>query len=112
MGKLAWTCACIEGSPFSSDSNWIQHHVCSSSIFTVPRRLRVESPGGIHHVMSRGDQREDIFRDDVACAMGYAPPSTRNAEERGGKTAPVDQDGCGARCPRGQDYGLTPIPFL
>jgi len=31
----------------------------------VPRKLRVEFPGAIYHVMSRGDRREDIFRDDV-----------------------------------------------
>lgn len=28
-------------------------------------KLRVEFPGAIYHVMSRGDRREDIFRDDV-----------------------------------------------
>jgi len=31
----------------------------------MPRKLRVEFPGAIYHVMSRGDRREDIFRDDV-----------------------------------------------
>lgn len=31
----------------------------------MARKLRVESPGAIYHVMSRGDQREDIFLDDV-----------------------------------------------
>jgi putative transposase len=31
----------------------------------MPRNLRVEFPGAIYHVMSRGDRREDIFRDDV-----------------------------------------------
>jgi REP element-mobilizing transposase RayT len=31
----------------------------------VPRQLRVEFPGAIYHVMSRGDRRENIFRDDV-----------------------------------------------
>lgn len=30
----------------------------------MPRRLRVEFPGAIYHVMSRGDRREEIFRDD------------------------------------------------
>jgi len=30
----------------------------------MPRKLRVEYPGAIYHVMIRGDQREDIFRDD------------------------------------------------
>ena len=31
----------------------------------MPRKLRVEYPGAIHHVLSRGDRREDIFKDDV-----------------------------------------------
>lgn len=31
----------------------------------MPRRMRVQFPGAIYHVMSRGDQRDDIFFDDV-----------------------------------------------
>jgi putative transposase len=31
----------------------------------MPRKMRVEYPGAIYHVMSRGDRREDIFLDDV-----------------------------------------------
>src|SRR5947209_6148096 len=31
----------------------------------MPRKLRVEYPGALYHVMSRGDRREDIFLDDV-----------------------------------------------
>ena len=31
----------------------------------MPRKLRVQYPGAIYHVMSRGDRREDIFLDDV-----------------------------------------------
>jgi hypothetical protein len=27
----------------------------------MPRKLRVELPGAMYHVMSRGDRREDIF---------------------------------------------------
>jgi len=30
----------------------------------MPRRLRIEYPGAIYHVINRGDRREDIFRDD------------------------------------------------
>ncbi len=29
------------------------------------RKLRVQYPGAMNHVMSRGHQREDIFLDDV-----------------------------------------------
>ena len=34
-------------------------------IWPMPRQMRVEYPGAIYHVMSRGDRREDIFLDDV-----------------------------------------------
>jgi len=30
----------------------------------VARKLRVEYPGAIYHVMNRGDRREPIFKDD------------------------------------------------
>src|ERR1043166_5772249 len=30
----------------------------------MPRKLRVEYPGAIYHVMNRGDRREPVFRDD------------------------------------------------
>ena len=29
------------------------------------RQLRIDYPGTIHHVMSRGDRRENIYHDDV-----------------------------------------------
>ncbi len=31
----------------------------------MPRQPRLEYPGALYHVMSRGDQREDIFLSDV-----------------------------------------------
>lgn len=31
----------------------------------MPRKLRIEYPGAIYHVMSRGDRREAIFHDDA-----------------------------------------------
>ena len=30
----------------------------------MPRNLRLQYPGAIYHVMNRGDQSENIFRDD------------------------------------------------
>ena len=30
----------------------------------MARKLRIEYPGAIYHVMNRGDRREDIFHDD------------------------------------------------
>ncbi len=32
---------------------------------TMPRKLRLEYPGAMYHLMGRGDPREDIFLDDV-----------------------------------------------
>ena len=34
-------------------------------VWSMPRKMRVEYPVAIYHVMSRGDRREDIFLDDV-----------------------------------------------
>src|SRR3954469_14963737 len=31
----------------------------------MPRKIRVQYPGAIYHVMSRGDRREDIFYHDI-----------------------------------------------
>ena len=31
----------------------------------MPRKLRMEYPGAIYHVVNRGDRREDIFKDDL-----------------------------------------------
>ena len=31
----------------------------------MPRQMRMDFPGAIHHVMSRGDRRENIYLDDV-----------------------------------------------
>ena len=31
----------------------------------MPRQLRIEYPGAIYHLMSRGDHREAIFHDRV-----------------------------------------------
>jgi hypothetical protein len=30
----------------------------------MPRQMRMENPGAIYHVMSRGDQREPVFLDE------------------------------------------------
>src|SRR5437016_13676531 len=31
----------------------------------MPRKIRVEYPGAIYHLMSRGDRKEDIYHNDV-----------------------------------------------
>ncbi len=48
----------------------------------MSRRLRIEYPGAMYHVMNRGDQREDIFRDDddrrrFLCTLGEAYGKTQ-----------------------------------
>ncbi|HEV2208896.1 MAG TPA: transposase [Verrucomicrobiae bacterium] len=30
----------------------------------MPRKLRVQYPGAIYHLMNRGDRRDEIFEDD------------------------------------------------
>ena len=30
----------------------------------MPRRMRVEFAGAVHHVMARGNERREIFRDE------------------------------------------------
>jgi len=33
----------------------------------MPRKLRLEYEGAIYHLMSRGDRREAIFKNDFCC---------------------------------------------
>jgi REP element-mobilizing transposase RayT len=47
----------------------------------MSRKLRIQYPGAMYHVMNRGDQREDIFRDDddrekFLCTVGEACAKT------------------------------------
>ena len=37
----------------------------SGGLVLMPRQMRIDYPGAIHHVMSRGDRREAIYDDDV-----------------------------------------------
>jgi hypothetical protein len=39
----------------------------------MPRKLRIEYPGAMYHVMSRGDRREKIFLDDVQFSVHLNP---------------------------------------
>jgi len=45
-------------------SKLLTHVVGFARIRVVPRKLRVQYPGAIYHVMNRGDRREAIFEDD------------------------------------------------
>ena len=50
----------------------------------MPRKLRIEYPGAMYHVMSRGDRREKIFLDDVEFSVQFNPVRARmlKAQER------------------------------
>jgi hypothetical protein len=49
------------------------------SIHSMPRKLRVQYPDAICHVMNRGDCREPIFKDDKdrQCAGTCSAGATR-----------------------------------
>ena len=34
-------------------------------MLAIPRQLRIQYEGATYHLMSRGDRREEIFRDDL-----------------------------------------------
>jgi hypothetical protein len=38
----------------------------------MPRKLRIQYPGAIYHVMDRGDRQEDIFLQGFVWALGRA----------------------------------------
>ena len=40
------------------------HMLRNCSLRRVSRPPRIEFAGAVHHVMARGDRREEIFRDD------------------------------------------------
>ncbi len=39
----------------------------------MPRQLRIEYPGAMYHLMSRGNRREDIFLDDEKKLLTQGP---------------------------------------
>ena len=72
----------------------------------MPRQLRVEYPGAMYHVMSRGDRREDIFLADVD-RQDFLKPLAAAGQKTNG---PVP-----AYCLRPNHYQLvveTPAPYL
>ena len=91
----------------------------------MPRKLRVEYPGAIYHVMSRGDRREDIFKDDVdrqdflktlaeACqkkTVGWIANRLKMGTRKNAasKLNHWGRHGTGPCGGTAQDYGLTPL---
>jgi hypothetical protein len=53
----------------------------------MPRALRIEYPGAIYHVLSRGDRREEIFRDDEDRARFVSALQQTCESVRGGGVA-------------------------
>jgi hypothetical protein len=57
----------------------------------MPRQLRIEYPGAIYHVMSRGDRREPVFLDDVdrpVCVQHAQAGSPAGRDQDPGLPAP------------------------
>lgn len=52
---------------------------------SMARTLRVEYPGALYHVMSRGDRREAIFRDEAWIATGSCPRWAKPAPRPAGR---------------------------
>jgi hypothetical protein len=50
----------------------------------MPREVRLEYPGAMYHVMSRGDRREDIFLKPVCAKMIAATGTGEPKLPRGG----------------------------
>ena len=46
----------------------------------MARPLRIEYPGAIYHVLSRGDRREAIFRHDADRKLFLEPASKKGSE--------------------------------
>ena len=79
----------------------------------MPRQLRIDYPGAVHHVMSRGDRRENIYHDDVdrqdflktlaeACHKAAASEREPGRSRRGN---PKAKQTCQENAPK---YGLPP----
>ena len=50
----------------------------------MPRKLRMEYPGAICHVVNRGERRKDIFKDDLDRKAGRKRPGASCGRNSGG----------------------------
>src|SRR5262249_33645708 len=62
-------CSCSCGSCVERGRSWVGHNYSHTTpipaiLYAMPRKLRVQYPGAIYHLMNRGDRREAIFEDD------------------------------------------------
>ncbi len=80
----------------------------------MPRQIRIEFPGAIYHVMSRGNRRAEICAtgDDLADEVDCSPIAPRDMEERRA-TAPGLEAEPERRCPpTGNTLMADPFSFL
>ena len=54
----------------------------------MPRQVRIQYPGAMYHVMSRGNRRQDIYLDDVD-RQDFLKPWLRRARRPAGKSMPI-----------------------
>ena len=71
----------------------------------MPRKLRIQYPGAIYHVINRGDRREDIFKGGADRKLFLATLTGRKPmKKRPGEWYRQDcgsWDGSGRNCLRG-----------
>src|SRR6267142_724901 len=53
-----------EGSSLSRELRSFHVWLVAGRFLSMPRKLRIQYPGAVYHVMNRGDRREDICKDD------------------------------------------------
>lgn len=66
QGVSPWYCRILQGKPTAHKViTWRRRDagLCASPL--VARKLRIEYPGAVYHIINRGDRREAIFQDDT-----------------------------------------------
>ncbi len=64
----------------------------------MPRKLRVQYPGAIYHVMNRGDRRDAIFAEAEAEDGGPVPGQCERQRARPGMSVGVTRVEQGVKC--------------
>ena len=54
----------------------------------MARKLRVQYPGALYHVMNRGDRREPIFKDDIDRKLFLTKPWAKPVRKPDGCSMP------------------------
>jgi len=53
----------------------------------MPRRSRIDAPDALHHIMVRGIDRHNIFRDQKCIVTGQSESAGQNRHEIEGETS-------------------------